>query len=1097
LPHASDEPRLFRYSRPPIDPEGRDSLATLSRWIEPRSEVLDLGASTGALGRYLADRGCEVDGVELDPAAARMARSSYRSLIEADLETADLEELFEGHRYDAVVCADVLEHLRNPGRILEQARRLLKPNGALLVSVPNVGYAGVLLELLAGDFTYRPLGILDETHLRFYTRPSLLQLLTNHGFHPDKIEPVTLSLNESEFGNRMVDRFPPRVVKSVLEQPDALVYQFVVHAKLEPGPSEWLLPAPRPLACFAAQIFWRSGTAPYEEANSSTANAPLDTEVHELRFPLPASVDDGTSFRFDPSDRAGFIYLHSILEQDESGRRRWSWQAGDGPAPVHPRHQLIAIPGGPVSTFVSLGEDPSFELVVPKSIRRLGAGALLIRISLMPTADALAVTQGLAEANARLAEVTSQSAEAKRRLEQAGPQNVRVEQLADLEARMVERNDRKHDSLLATFQTAVGSLGSQVQAVQSAVESLAARHPEIQARLARVEQLLAEGRSTWRAELSKSFARMRERARRTIAAILPRRVKVYIRKQRLKRRSQLISDTGLFDSLYYLAQNPDVAASGMPPIQHYLLFGAAEGRDPHEMFDTSYYLDQNPDVAISGIDPLLHFHLYGLPEGRRPHPSFSANQYRLATLSRSRDPAQGESSSHTPRRQHSQQPPQRFETRLIGGVAQSDRVPRDIVATTLVVSHVLPFPPRAGNEYRIHRLAKWLQSIGHEVLLVVSPLPAETLDRAEIVRAAGQYPNLIVCERDGLVSFQSQRPEVHTILSALSGQRPQSFARKNVPPESGLTARIADLEQIFCPDHLADLLCRLANASPPNVALSNYVFMSRFLPMLSSRIFRVVDTHDVFSTKKSKVVRYGVADSLDISGEEEAALLKRADLIIAIQPNDAQELIALSPGRTVVTAGVDFEFVKELPPPPAEPLVLYVASNNTLNVKGITDFLAIAWPLVLREVPDARMLIVGAVCEAVADGIVGVDRLGRVEDLKDVYARAKVVVNLSVAGTGLKIKTIEALSHLRPIVVWPSGVDGLSLEAQRYCAVAQDWYDFARLVVRQLKSDQALELIAHRDEIEREFSPEIVYAALRAQIETRLRSESSTEGRRE
>ncbi len=106
-------------------------------------------------------------------------------------------------------------------------------------------------------------------------------------------------------------------------------------------------------------------------------------------------------------------------------------------------------------------------------------------------------------------------------------------------------------------------------------------------------------------------------------------------------------------------------------------------------------------------------------------------------------------------------------------------------------------------------------------------------------------------------------------------------------------------------------------------------------------------------------------------------------------------------------------------------------------------------------------------------------------------------MNLAVAGTGLKIKTIEAISHLRPIVVWPSGIDGLSPEAQRYCDVAQDWYDFARLVVRQLKSDRTLELMANREEIEREFSPEIVYAALRAQIENRLGSDSSTEERKE
>jgi 2-polyprenyl-3-methyl-5-hydroxy-6-metoxy-1,4-benzoquinol methylase len=1054
-------------------------LAILSRWIPPRSEVLDLGAATGALGRHLASRGCEVDGVEFDAVAVSAARSSYRTLVEADLETADLGGLFKGRLYDAVVCADVLEHLRDPGRILEQLRPLLKPDGGLLVSVPNVGYAGVLLDLLAGEFTYRPLGILDETHLRFYTRPSLLRLLAAHGFEADKFEPVMLSLDETEFGNRMVDRFTPSVLSALLEHPDALVYQFVVHARLDNKPSTFpTIPSP-PLACFSTQLFWRNGSAPYEEARSSTLRPLLNSEIHELRFPVPP-IGPATTLRFDPSDRVGFISLHSLEEQDSAGLRRWRWQAGEGPPPVRPLQQLIGIPGTAVSTFVSSGEDPAFEFVLPPVLRDGDSGSLIIRLSLLPTNEGLAAAHGLIEATTSQARMVDLLVN----LERTGSKSLAVETLS-----------QAFEAATRTIETRLAKLDSHAEDIVARLDVLGSTTHDLARRLARLEQLANVGRFSWSAMLSGFRARARGHGRRALAVLLPKRLKNYLRKAHLKRRSRLLSKTGLFDSAYYLRQNPDVAASGIEPIHHYLTFGPSEGRDPHEMFDTSYYLDQNPDVAISGIHPLLHFHLYGLAEDRRPHPNFSATQYRLATVSRSRDQATDGLSSRTPPRQ--QPPPERFETRLIESETESEKVPRAIVARTLAVSHVLPFPPRAGNEYRIHRLVKWLQSIGHEVHLVVSPLPGENLDRAAIVRAAGQYPNLIICERNGLVSFQSQRPEVHEMLSALSGQRPRSFERKNVALEPGLTTRIAELEQIFCPDHLGDLLRRLANARPPDMAISNYVFMSRFLPMLSSRTFRVIDTIDVFSTKKSKVVRYGVEDSLDISDDEEAALLKRADLIIAIQPNEAVELTELAPGQTVVTAGVDFQFVQGVVAPPQEPFVLYVASSNALNIKGIRDFLAIAWPLIHDEVPDARMLIVGPVCEAVEDGIVGVDRLGRVDDLEDVYARAKVVVNLAVAGTGLKIKTIEALSHLRPIVVWPSGVDGLSVEAQRYCDVAQDWYDFARLVVRRLKSDRSLEIMANREAIEREFSPEIVYAALRAQIEARLGSDSSTEGHQE
>lgn len=83
----------------------------------------------------------------------------------------------------------------------------------------------------------------------------------------------------------------------------------------------------------------------------------------------------------------------------------------------------------------------------------------------------------------------------------------------------------------------------------------------------------------------------------------------------------------LFHSGYYLERNPDVAQAGMVAVDHYIRYGAAEGRDPHPLFNTSYYLEQNPDVAASGMNPLLHYVLHGAAEGRDPHPDFDTSYY--------------------------------------------------------------------------------------------------------------------------------------------------------------------------------------------------------------------------------------------------------------------------------------------------------------------------------------------------------------------------------------------------------------------------------------------------------------------------------------
>src|SRR5206468_8864380 len=109
--------------------------------------------------------------------------------------------------------------------------------------------------------------------------------------------------------------------------------------------------------------------------------------------------------------------------------------------------------------------------------------------------------------------------------------------------------------------------------------------------------------------------------------------------------------------------------------------------------------------------------------------------------------------------------------------------------------------------------------------------------------------------------------------------------------------------------------------------------------------------------------------------------------------------------------------------------------------------LRFAWPLIRRDVPDAELLLVGKIGRTLADEVPGIVRLGVVDDLRPLYRKARVVINPAVAGTGVKIKTLEALCHLRPIVTWPSGTDGLAPELATLCATVQDWHEFSRRVV--------------------------------------------------
>jgi 2-polyprenyl-3-methyl-5-hydroxy-6-metoxy-1,4-benzoquinol methylase len=131
------------------------------------------------MARELVDAGLVVDGAELDPVAAEEARQVCRTVVVGDLQHLDLSTL---PHYDVVLFGDTLEHLPDPGAVLARLRPRVKPGGVLVVSVPNIANWAIRLSLLAGRFRYTDRGILDRTHLRFYTRRTLIELLEGAGF---------------------------------------------------------------------------------------------------------------------------------------------------------------------------------------------------------------------------------------------------------------------------------------------------------------------------------------------------------------------------------------------------------------------------------------------------------------------------------------------------------------------------------------------------------------------------------------------------------------------------------------------------------------------------------------------------------------------------------------------------------------------------------------------------------------------------------------------------------------------------------------------------------------------------------------------------
>jgi 2-polyprenyl-3-methyl-5-hydroxy-6-metoxy-1,4-benzoquinol methylase len=229
---ASPTPRgASRYDRG-INIEINDPLSRIAQRIPPGAAVLDLGCGPGVLGRLTASlkTPCTLDAVEGDPEAAATASAFYRHIIAADLQNADLAALLPGRRYDFIVLADVIEHLEAPGRLLRRLPALLQPQGRLLISLPHIGYAGLVADILAGRFTYRPRGLIDRTHLRFFTRASAARLLALNGFAVAATDEIVRPLVMSEFGAATVDALEPAVRSALLTRTDALLYQMLIEA---------------------------------------------------------------------------------------------------------------------------------------------------------------------------------------------------------------------------------------------------------------------------------------------------------------------------------------------------------------------------------------------------------------------------------------------------------------------------------------------------------------------------------------------------------------------------------------------------------------------------------------------------------------------------------------------------------------------------------------------------------------------------------------------------------------------------------------------------------------------------------------------------
>lgn len=200
-------------------------------WIPEGSRILEFGPATGYMTRFLRDElSCVVTGFEYSPEAATQAALFCERIIVGDIEDFSLWEPLSPP-YDFVIFADVLEHLRDPQSVLARCYKLMSGDGRILISIPNIAHWTVRFGLLKGNFDYASCGLLDNTHLKFFTKKTLTEMIRSAGFVIADMQitrtdyPLDHQFSKARLMrvkhllNRLFDKFFP----------DAIAFQMVVN----------------------------------------------------------------------------------------------------------------------------------------------------------------------------------------------------------------------------------------------------------------------------------------------------------------------------------------------------------------------------------------------------------------------------------------------------------------------------------------------------------------------------------------------------------------------------------------------------------------------------------------------------------------------------------------------------------------------------------------------------------------------------------------------------------------------------------------------------------------------------------------------------
>ena len=307
-----------------LDLETKNSTSVIIKMMKENTDVLEIGPAHGRLTKHLKENmNCSVDIVEIDLEAGNHAKQYARNALvglEAGNVSADYWfETLQDNKYDYIICADVLEHLHNPDKVLERLKSLLKPDGSILISIPNFTHSSVLVNLFNDIFEYNEIGLLDNTHIHFFTYKSFMKMVKDAGLIPVQEDATFAATYKTELKTKLSD-VSGSIAKVIMGKKYSNAYQYLFELKDAQNTDK--KNKAKPLKDdnedikenFYVQIYlYDEKNDIYDEKTSIKKHINPFLQIQKISLDIKGKTK---KLRVDPVNAKSMIYINSIIIDD-------------------------------------------------------------------------------------------------------------------------------------------------------------------------------------------------------------------------------------------------------------------------------------------------------------------------------------------------------------------------------------------------------------------------------------------------------------------------------------------------------------------------------------------------------------------------------------------------------------------------------------------------------------------------------------------------------------------------------------------------------------------------------------------------------------